>query len=539
MSQSPEGQAGESFGLVGSVVSSVSASLRVCDTVYNVEVEGNNNYFASGVLLHNCEHLEAVSAGDITRLLINVPPGSMKSLLTNVFWPAWEWGPRNLPSLRYLSFSYSASLTYRDNTRFRQVILGDKYREFWGNHFAQSKENFSTKKLGNTETGWKIASSVGGTGTGERGDRVIVDDPHNVKDAESQAVRESTIQWFTEVLPTRLNDPDSSAIVIIMQRVHEEDVSGLILSRDLDYEHLMIPMRYDPDRHCSTSIGWTDPRSVDRELMWPDRMSPKTLDELENILGPYAAAGQLQQAPTPRGGGILRRDWWQMWPDYQPGESDESRAIRAKSFPPMEYIVASLDGALGEKDINDPSALTIWGVWRNRENLPKIMLMNAWHERLAINPLVEKVAATCKRFKVDRLLIENKASGKSVAQELARLFGNEDWGVTLAEPKGDKVARVYAIQHLLSGERRIDPRTGEEQWVNGLIYAPDREWADMVMDQASTFPRGAHDDLVDTMSQCLKHLRAIGLANVRSEVDRADAAAAANLYQPITSIYPA
>ena len=203
-----------------------------------------------------CQHLEAVTFGDINRLLINVPPGFMKSLLTDVFWPAWEWGPMEMPHLRYVAFSYAAGLTERDNGKFRDLITSQKYQELWGDKFKTRK--IGEVKITNDKTGSKLATSVGGIGTGERGDRIILDDPHNVKEGESEAVRGETVRWFRESLSNRLNSMEQSAIVVIMQRVHEADVSGTIIENGFaDYVHLMIPMEYDAGRHCTTPI-WTD-----------------------------------------------------------------------------------------------------------------------------------------------------------------------------------------------------------------------------------------------------------------------------------------
>src|SRR4029077_10818937 len=152
----------------------------------------------------------------------------------------------------------------------------------------------------NSRTGWKLASSVGGVGTGERGDRIILDDPHNVKDVESEIVRTETTRWFRESLSTRFNAA-GTAFIVIMQRVHEDDVSGIILSNQMRYCHLMIPMLYDWERQTDedneplrTDIGWEDPRydpdqqECDGELAWPDRFSQATCDQLQVDLGPYA-----------------------------------------------------------------------------------------------------------------------------------------------------------------------------------------------------------------------------------------------------------
>lgn len=275
------------------------------------ELEPKSREFVDGWHIHAlCDHLEAVSAGHIKRLLINVPPGSMKSLAVDVFWPAFEWGPRNMPELRYVSSSYSEELTKRDNRRGRRLIRSDLYQSMWGDRFTIPSGQDTKLRYENDKTGFRIATSVGGLGTGERGDRLIIDDPHNVKDGESEAKRTSTLLWFTEVMPTRLNDPEDSAIIVIMQRVHGEDVSGLILERELGYTHLCLPMEYESDRKCTTSIGFEDPRHEEGELLWPDRMTAQVVERDKKVMGSYAAAGQFQQRPSPRGGGMFQGAWF-------------------------------------------------------------------------------------------------------------------------------------------------------------------------------------------------------------------------------------
>jgi len=457
------------------------------------------------------EHLQAVTEGQITRLLMNVPPGFTKSLMTDVFWPAWEWGPRNMPWLRYVCASYSSHLTERDNMRCRNVVTSNLYKDAWGDRFQISNEQFTKIKFANNKTGWKLATSVSGIGVGERGDRFIIDDPNNTMDMESEAVRHTTNLWFTEVVPDRLNNPEKSAIVIIQQRLHEDDISGTALSREMGYTHLMIPVRHDTTRHCTTYFPktqeplWEDPRIEDGELAWPERFTDKVCDDLERDKGPYAWAGQYMQSPAPRGGAILKDEWWQVWPPegYPP----------TSIFPTFEYMLASLDTAYTEKEENDPSALTVWGMWRDDFGNPKIMLVYAWTERLQFNELVDRVTDNCIRpsvsgrpnYPVDKLLIEAKGAGMSVAHELHRLWrGTGKLGIELIDPKkcGDKVARLTSIQHLFS---------------DGMVYAPDFKWADAVIRQCSVFPKGSHDDLVDSTAQALRYLRDMGFALRREE----------------------
>jgi len=198
-----------------------------------------------------CDHLEAVARGDIRRLLMNVPPGTTKSMTTCVFFPAWEWGPLNKPQLRFLTYSHEKGLSTRDSVRSRDLMQSDWYQSKWGHRFGWKSDQNAKEYYENTSTGWRRSNSSEGL-TGRRGDRVIGDDPHTVKGAESEAKRTSANETFSTTVPTRLNDPKQSAIIIIMQRVHETDTSSLAL--ELGYEHLMLPMEFEAERRCYSIV---------------------------------------------------------------------------------------------------------------------------------------------------------------------------------------------------------------------------------------------------------------------------------------------
>ncbi len=529
-----------------------------------------------------CDHLEAVADGDIRRLVISVCPGFMKSLSLNVFWPAWLWGPQNQPHKRFISASYSSSLTERDNDRLIQVIMSDRYQRLWGNRFSPSR-TWGKQQVMNDKTGWKMATSVSGVGTGARADFLLIDDPNSVKEAESDVVRDETNRWFLEVMPSRLSDATTGAIIVIQQRTHDEDVTGIILKKELDYEHLMVPMEYEPSRHCITSIGWQDPRgTVDGDpysealpdgeryaqqgvLAFPERFPPKAVADLRRTLGPYSYAGQYQQFPVPRGGAIFREEWWRVWP---PEDFPNPAPGRKVQFPPFEYTVAALDSAFTEKEESDPSAMTVWGIWRatgkskssprlvasNGDTLRmvedqqmKVMLIYAWEKHLELRGppedrpagisdrewmspqwrdtrtknwgIVEWVLDTCKTYKVDHLIIEAKATGVPASQELAKQVGGLTFGVELFDPtkKGDKVARAHSVVHLFSNGRVYVPQ----------IYSHETDrwdypsWARMVLDRMGIFPKGKRKDIVDSATMALRHLRETGLA-LRSEESEAD-----------------
>lgn len=453
-----------------------------------------------------CEHLEATVFGDIKDLLINVPPGFMKSLLTNVFFPAWVWGPLNKPNMRFISFSYAASLTERDNRRLLMILQSEKYQDDWGDNFTLDKQG--ERLVSNNKTGWKLATSVGGVSTGERGDFILLDDPHNVAEGESKKIRTGTADWFCESMQNRLNDMEKDHIIVIMQRVNEDDVSGVILEKEMAYEHLMIPMEFDSSRICQTSIGWRDPRIVDGELAWEERFSAPLLEKMRGDLGDYAYAGQYQQAPEPRGGGLFKREFWQPFWDE---EAPESKTF--ERFPIFDFVLAYLDCAYTEKEENDPSAMTVWGLFQDRSRntkKPAVMLAYAWRERLQLHELAEKSFKVCNSMKVNTLIIENKASGISVSQELRRLHAGANFNIILDNPEGDKVARAHSVVHIFNA---------------GQVWRPDKKWAQMVEDELAVFPKGRYKDLTDTTSGALKYFRDNGLLLTRDE-ELVEAAAA-------------
>jgi predicted phage terminase large subunit-like protein len=440
------------------------------------------------------EHLQAVNNKQIKRLIINIPPGFSKSLLTNVFFPAWEWTRR--PQERYLCVSYSQLLTIRDNRRFLRLISSAEYQELWSVKLDQE----SVVNILNSETGWKVASSIGGSVTGQRGSRILLDDPNNVSESESKVILESTNMWIRETMSDRLSNMVEDAIICIQQRTAETDVTGTLLDMDDSYVHLMIPMEHDTSRHCVTCIGWEDPRIEDGELAFPERFPAGSVDHLKMSKGPYAYAAQYMQLPAPRGGGIIKSEWWQVWPPVDPSQPIESQQI-ALQYPEMDYIICVCDTAYTVKEENDPSACIVFGTFA-LGGKTKIMMMEAWRGYLEFHELKEKIYTTCMKRRVDTLVIEGKASGKSVIQELYRQVTGGEFNIVEINPDGDKVSRVHSIISLLAA---------------GIVYAPDRKWADDVILECSNFPKGKHDDYVDCVSMGLSYLRKTGIALMPTE----------------------
>lgn len=469
-----------------------------------------------------CEHLQAVIDGEIKRLLINIPPRCGKSASCSIALLPWCWAQRDHsftsgPGVSFLYASFKDSLSLRDATKCRNVLESNWYQTYWGDRFQLTQDQNSKSRFRNDKAGERLITSIGAKGaTGDGGDIIVIDDPNSAKEIESELAIQSVIDWWDGVMGTRLNDIDEGAFIEIQQRVAANDLTGHILENQVDdWVHLVLPMHYEPERSFITTIGWKDPRLIPGELLWPERFSAQAVDRLASQMGSWRAAGQLEQRPVPRGGGIIKTEWWLPWPE--------------KRLPAMDYIIAYLDTAYTEDTMNDPSGIIIWGVFSAdqagtgvasrildkegrpvyadrtvNENGSRVMAMYAWKDRLELHPLVNRVERTCTHWKVDLLLIENKASGISVAQELRRLFQNSRFSVQLNDPKSqDKAARLYSVQHLFE---------------EGLIYAPSPEdpektiaWVDEMIDEVSVFPKGRHDEYVDCTSGALRHLRNQGL----------------------------
>ena len=411
-----------------------------------------------------CLHLEAVTRGEITRLLVNVPPGSMKSLLTSVIWPAWEWGPRGLPEMRFIGTAHEEQLAIRDSRRCRDLIKSEWYQSLWPIELASDLDG--KREFGNTQKGVRQARAFTSM-TGVRGDRVILDDPVSADNANSAAKLDAVRIAFTETLPTRVNS-EKSAIVVIMQRLNEKDVSGVILEMGLPYVHLCIPMRFEPDRRCTTAIGWTDPRTHEGELMFPERFGEEQVRELEKTLGSYGTAGQLQQRPSPRGGAILKTPWFRYW----------------RALPPLDFRFIGVDTAQKTETRHDFSVLQCWarsmtgeavlidqvrGKWESPELL--VQARAFWMKHLH-----SSLGATLRG-----MYVEDKVSGTGLIQTLRR----EGVPVLPIPRSKDKISRGDdAAPFIESGN---------------VLLPQDAPWLSEFLDEAATFPAGAHDDQLDPM----------------------------------------
>lgn len=438
-------------------------------------VEPNSTYVHGWHLDAICAHLEAVTDGRVNRLLINVPPGTMKSLLTSVLWPAWEWGPVGRTSLRYLTSSYTEKYVKRDSRRMRDLVQSDWYRSLWPEVqlIRAGEASFANTKTGNRE-GVPFASLTGG-----RGDRVIIDDPHSTETAESEAERLNTTRIFRESVPTRLNDPKTSAIIVIMQRLHEDDVSGQIMKLGLGYEHLMLPMEFEPDRSCRTSIGFTDPRTEEGELLFPERFPREVVERDKVPMGSYAVAGQFQQRPAPRSGGMFQRG------DFEIVDAVPAGAIRCRAW----------DFAASEqKKGRQPD----WTVGLRMAKVGgSFYVEDVRRDRWSPGDVEKNLKNTASQDGLDvrvRMPEDPGAAGKADAQTKVKLLAG--YSVTVVRPTGDKATRAKPAS--------AQAEAGNVKLVRG-------DWNTAFLDEVCSFPNAQFDDQVDAFADALNEL-ALGSA---------------------------
>lgn len=415
------------------------------------------------------EHLEAVTAEEIIRLYVAMPPGCMKSLSVSVFWPAWEWGPRGLSSYRYLGTSHAQPLAVRDNVRCRRLVQSDWYQDLWGDKITLTGDQNAKTKFENTATGSREAMAFTGL-TGSRGDRLLMDDVMSVDDAKSDTKRGGIIETFLEAVPSRMNNADRSAIVNIQQRLNEQDTIGVSIAKDLGYEGLVMPMEFEVDSRCTTSIGFKDPRTKENELLFPERFSREVVDRDKKVMGSFATASQFQQRPMPREGGMFRRDWFEIIP-----------AAPANITWVRGWDFAATEAAQGV----DPAYTA--GV------------------KLGVTPEGEYIIGHVTRGQLSPAKVERRLKstatqdGLSCTQDIPQ------------DPGQSGKAQVRTFVKLLAGfnvkwstesgskEQRADPVAAQAEIGNiKLVAGP---WNEAFLDEAETFPNGKFKDQIDALSR--------------------------------------
>jgi predicted phage terminase large subunit-like protein len=462
------------------------------------------------------DHLKAITDGHLRRLIINVPPGTMKSLTVGVFWPCWEWGPLNLPHLRTIAASYKESLAKRDNIKARRLVLSDWFRARWGDNFALMPDQNSTLKFENNKTGFRQAMGFKSM-TGERGNRVIIDDPLSVDMAKSDAERLAAKETFLEAVPNRLADPALDAIVMVMQRLHEEDPSGVALSKNLGYEHLMLPMEFEPDRRCYSVVVPTrhqaepiqarydgekqtwyaegaevpenrkeyvekaplktvypqDIRTRDGELLFEARFPRETVESDKVSLGSVGFAGQNQQRPAPREGGMFKRSYFPV-----------VRAIPAGTVFVRGWDLAGTD--------DDPTAARTAGVKIGKMPDGRFIVAHCTAEYESPNGMRRMIKTTASqdgRPCQVSLPKDPGQAGKDQSQQLVAMLAG--YVARATSESGDKVTRAEPFA---------------AQCEAGNVDLLEGSWNEDFLDEVTMFPNGKLKDIVDASSRAFNEV---------------------------------
>ena len=447
-----------------------------------------------------CDHLEAVTDGHILNLLINIPPGHAKSLLVSVLWQAWVWLCRNA-KWRAMFTSYQEALSLRDAERTKNLLESNWVRETFNPTFDITGVMGFFK---NSESGFRMSFGVGGKGTGFRGDALICDDPLNVRDQHSEVALNHLPFWWDEVMSSRFNDLARAVRVIIMQRVSGRDLSAHVIEKG-DYVHLMLPTRYEPDRKCFTIIGFQDPREHEGDLLFPALFPKEVIDKVENKeMGATAFAGQHQQRPAPKGGGVWKRHWWRYWkpaglsmPPVKIKMLDGSVAFVDAVDKPDKFDdeMQSWDCTFKAKDDNDFVA----GGYLGRKGADKFLL-EVTHDRLTFTQTLTAMRTMHNAHPhCGAKLIEETANGAAIVDTLI----HEIPGIIPRNPEGGKYARASAVVPTIEAGNVHLPHPLLEDWVEKFIS------------ECEQFPNGAHDDFVDMLSQALNRWQNSAEPNIR------------------------
>lgn len=424
-----------------------------------------------------CDHLEMVTRGEIKNLLINIPPGTSKSTICCVMWPAWEWGPAGQPFSRWFFASYDAKLSTRDSVKCRTIIRSKWYQDRWGERVSICPEQDQKTYYETTAGGYRLATSVGGHGTGQHPSRILIDDPHNVKKAESAKERQAVVDWHKLTMSTR-GMGVKPARVCIMQRLHEQDLSAEIL-KEGDWLHLCFPMRYEKAHPFVNEYSRRlDARTEEGQLLAPQYMPDEVVRKTERILGTYGTAGQFQQRPAPRTGGFFET-------------SRFVKVTEAELPEDWDALVRWWDKAGSDKANADYTA----GVLLGRKDA-KVYVLDVVRGQWSAGKVEDKIEETAEQDrrkyggKVRPWFEEEGGSAGKLAAEVTRR-NLEDVGAQSERSTGSK--ETYAHPWSIKIE-------------NGEVYVLEAPWTFDFIAEHQLFPAGANDDQVDAASKAFLKL---------------------------------
>ncbi len=406
------------------------------------------------------EYLEAARRGKIKRLIINLPPRYLKSICVSVAWPAWLLG--HDPTARIITASYAASLSIKHSLDTRLIISAPWYKRIFPRvklaHDQNEKHKFAT-----TQQGFRMASSVGASVIGEGGNFLIIDDPISPAQALSENFRDNVNSWFDHTFSTRLNNKKSGVIVLVMQRLHAQDLSGYLLAKG-GWEHLSLPAI--AERSKKYSFGSVTKIRKAGELLHPERENLQLIERAKIDLGSSAFAAQYQQNPLPEEGGMIKKNW----------------LVRYDILPPAgEKTVQSWDTAIKSGAQNDASVCLTFCEYEGRSYLRDVRVM-----RLEYPDLKKIFYELAEEYKPGAILLEDKASGQQLLQDIKR---ESHLPLIAVRPKADKISRFAAISAMIEAGKLALPR-----------HAP---WLSDFEAELLAFPGGVHDDQVDALTQYL------------------------------------
>ncbi len=414
------------------------------------------------------EYLQAVNEGQIKRLIINIPPRYMKSIETTVCYPAWTW--IKSPEKRFIKVSYSDSLSRKHNILSRDIIRSPWYQSNWGDRFDLKDDVNRQNEFQNNHHGVMQSTSVGGSITGDGGDVIIVDDPQNPLMANSETERQNSINFFKNTLQTRLNDPKKGVFIVIMQRLHESDLTGYILSEQLGYEHLCLPAEAEKRTVIHFPISGKEIIREEGDILNSERFDKQTLDGLKKSMGSVQYAGQFQQTPAPAEGVIFKREWLQNFYATAPNTHD----------------IQSWDMAFTKSEGSAKVAGFVMG-----RHGSGIYLKDLVNDKMSFTESVTAVRTLSGKWpKARAKVIENKANGPAIVD----LLKKEIPGMVEFNPKGSKEERAISVTPYFEA---------------GNIFLPDPKthpWVDDLIRDLLIFPKGTYKDAVDALVQGILYL---------------------------------
>lgn len=409
--------------------------------------------------------LEACRNGTTKRLIINLAPRSLKSHCATISFPAWLLGHN--PSALIICASYGQDLSNKHATDCRTVMSSEFYRSLFPTRLSSQRQ--AVHEFMTTMQGVRLSTSVGGVLTGRGADFIIIDDPLKPEEALSETQRKSTNDWFDHTLYSRLNNKKTGCIVIVTQRLHEDDLVGHVLQQG-NWKVLSFPAIAEAEEAYAieTSYGRRRFRRRIGEALHPAREPLQVLQSIREAQGEYNFAGQYQQAPAPLGGGLIKAAWF--------------RTYNSIDIPKQfDYTLQSWDTASKPTELADYSVCTTWGM-KDKQ----IFLLHVLRQRLDYPALKRAVVEQAQTFHATDILIEDKSSGIQLIQEL---INDGVYGVRRYEPTMEKIMRLHAVSNLIE---------------NGYVHLPEKaEWLAEFIHELTSFPKAKFDDQADSTSQAL------------------------------------